>query len=284
MTTRRRVARRPKWRGAARNFSLRRKIALLAALAVGLSAAGVAAYLLVGSSEPSGPPRAAIVDQLSLTFPNQAFVEEATRTLEQAGYVVDYYPGEQVTVDFYRDLPTRDYDMLVVRAHSAQAIDNEIAVDEFLFSSEPYSKTKYLDEQRDRRLTVAYALETDARSLGRAELQEAIKKAPKYFGVASGFIESSTRGDFEDATVVLMGCDVLSLKRLAGAFVGKGADAVVGWDNSVSAGHTDAATTRFLRHLVTDGRTVDEAVAQTMDEVGPDPVYGAKLLLYAPES
>src|SRR3990172_1152572 len=234
MTTRRRVARRPMWRGVARNFSLRRKIALLAALAVGLSAAGVAAYLLVGSSEPSGPPRAAIVDQLSLTFPNQAFVEEATRTLEQAGYVVDYYPGDQVTVDFYRDLPTHDYDMLLVRAHSAQAIDNEIAVDEFLFSSEPYSKTKYLDEQRDRRLTVAYALETDARSLGRAELQEAIRTAPKFFGVASGFIESSTRGDFEDATVVLMGCDVLSLKRLAGAVGGKSAHPVVGWDNSVS--------------------------------------------------
>ena len=44
--------------------------------------------------------KAAIVDQLSLTFPNQTFIETATNTLKQAGYTVDYYPGEKVTVEF----------------------------------------------------------------------------------------------------------------------------------------------------------------------------------------
>ncbi len=255
------------------------KAVLVAAIVV--IAAGAAIYLAWGSGDSPGPRQAAIVDQLSLQFPNPAFIEDATRTLERAGYVVDYYPGEQVTVDFYRDLPTLDYDMILVRAHSARAIENELPVDEFLFTSEPYSTTKYREEQLERRLTRAYILDTS--SLGQRELAEAIERAPDYFGVASGFVESSMRGTFEDATVVLMGCNVLSLKKLAGAFVEKGADAVVGWDDFVSASHTDAATARLLRHIVTDELTVEEAVAQTMAEVGPDPVYGAKLLLYEPD-
>lgn len=43
--------------------------------------------------------KAAIVDHLSLTFPNQTFKETATNTLTVAGYTVDYYPGEEVNVE-----------------------------------------------------------------------------------------------------------------------------------------------------------------------------------------
>jgi len=53
-------------------------------------------------------PKAAIVDHLSLTAPNQTFIETATNTLKQAGYTVDYYSGENITVEFYRNLPTHD--------------------------------------------------------------------------------------------------------------------------------------------------------------------------------
>lgn len=49
--------------------------------------------------------KAAIVDHLSLLASNQSFVETATNILEQAGYTVDYYPSENVTVEFYSDLP-----------------------------------------------------------------------------------------------------------------------------------------------------------------------------------
>jgi len=82
-------------------------LGLLALVVVGASLAVLAAFLALrpGSSEQPGPPRAAIVDQLSLTSPNQAFVQEATSMLEGAGYAVDYYPGEQVTIEFYQDLP-----------------------------------------------------------------------------------------------------------------------------------------------------------------------------------
>lgn len=76
---------------------------------------GLGAYLFLAfaGDESSGPKKAAIVDQLSLTQPNPAFAETATGILEDAGYLVDYYPGEAVTVEFYRDLPTHGYDLIL---------------------------------------------------------------------------------------------------------------------------------------------------------------------------
>ncbi|MCH8007382.1 MAG: hypothetical protein IIC91_00805, partial [Chloroflexi bacterium] len=111
-----------------------------------------------GGDEDEGPPKAAIVDQLSITVPNPEFVVDATSKLEQAGYTVDYYPGEEVTVSFYRQLPFFEYDVIVFRSHAdrLQAIDDRgVAFDEVvLFTSEPYSEERYQNEQNDHDLVI----------------------------------------------------------------------------------------------------------------------------------
>ena len=63
----------------------------------------------------------------------------------------------------------------------------------------------------------------------------------------------------------------------------KGAKAVVAWDGLVSPAHTDAAIERLLQHLLKDGLALQEAVAQTMTELGPDPSYESVLRLYPSE-
>lgn len=214
-------------------------------------------------------PRAAIVDQLSLTQPNPAFVETATNLLEEAGYTVDYYPGEQVTVDFYRDLPTRGYEFLILRVHSALTGTGEEATDDAtLYTTEPYSESKYLSEQVARRLGIASYYEG----------------GPEYFGITPEFVRSSMKGEFDQTVVILMGCDGLRSDAAAEAFVRRGARAFVSWSGPVSASHTDAATERLLQHLLVDRLTLGQAVAQTMAEVGPDPTYGSSLSFYPPES
>jgi hypothetical protein len=109
------------------------------------------------------------------------------------------------------------------------------------------------------------------------------KDGPQYFGIMPGFIKSSMQGDFPDTTIVIMGCDGLKSDTVAEAFVDKGAKAVVAWDGLVSSNHTDAATERLLQHLLIDGLTLQEAVAQTMAELGPDPSYDSVLRLYPSE-
>jgi len=213
-------------------------------------------------------PRAAIVDQLGLTQPNPTFVDTVTGMLEQAGYAVDYYPGEEVTVEFYRSFPAEPYDLLIYRVHSALGREDGRPADWVtLFTADPYRESWYVDEQEERRLSkVSY-----------------YEDGPPYFGIMPEFVRSSMNGNLQDSTVLLMGCDGLATESIAAALVEKGAKAVVSWNGLVSGAHTDAATEQLLRHLVTEKLPLSEAVDKTAAEVGPDPAYGSVLRLYPPE-
>jgi hypothetical protein len=176
-------------------------------------------------------------------------------------------PGEEVTVDFYRTLPTHDYDLIILRVHSGIAEETDLTTGETtkreyvsLFTGEPYSRDKYPEEPIGR--------------LGKATYYEG---APPLFGIGPDFITHSMRGSFDKTLIVLMGCDGLRSQRTAQAFLDKGASAFVSWSKAVSASHTDAATERLLEKLVIDGLPVRDAVAQTSAELGPDPSYGAEL-------
>jgi hypothetical protein len=236
-------------------------------------AAIVAAVLLLpspalnlagGGGSPS-PLTAAIVDQLGTTQPNPDFSEAATEMLEQAGYLVDYYPPEVVTVEFYRNLPKGDYDLIVLRTHSTAVISRgeEDVKSISLFSNEPYSLDLYYDEQLAGRI-------------GFAEYQEG---GPQYFGITAEFIRSSMKGKFDGATIIMMGCEGLLNDVAAEAFAEKGASNFISWDGLVSAEHTDEATERLLHHLAIESQPAAEAVSLTMAEVGPDPIHGSELLL-----
>jgi hypothetical protein len=219
-------------------------------------------------ADSTAGPRAAIVDHLSLSQPNPAFTEAATDLLEQAGYTVDYFPGEEVTVEFYRNLPAWGHELIILRVHSALGRVGDRPADWVtLFTSDSYDKTSYRKDQTKQRLSkVSY-----------------YKDGPEYFGVMPGFIKSSMKGEFQGTTIIIMGCDGLRSDSMAEAFVQKGAKAVVAWDGLISSEHTDAAIERLLQFLLKDKLTLQEAVTQTMAELGPDPSYESVLRLYPSE-
>ena len=95
------------------------KRSLCIALAVLISGLpGLTLFSACSASSTEPEPRAAIVDQLGTLFPNQAFIEQTTRELEEYGFKVDVYPGDSVTVDLYRELPALGYKLIVFRIHS----------------------------------------------------------------------------------------------------------------------------------------------------------------------
>ena len=211
--------------------------------------------------------RATIVDHLSLTYPNQTFIQTATNILRQAGYTVDYHPGEEVTVDFYRTLPTQGHSIMILRVHSALVSAEEPPVT--LFTSESYSGTKYVYEQmRDRVGWVTYRFENGT------------PKEPTYFGISPLFVKQSMNGMFQDTIIILMGCNGLTYADMAQAFIQKGARAYISWSDAVIASHTDQATIQLLKHLVAENQTIMQAVTETMEEVGPDQVYRSQLGYY----
>jgi len=216
--------------------------------------------------------KAAIVDHLSLTYPNQTFIQTATNTLEQAGNSVDYYPGEEVTVELYRNLPTHGYGLLVLRVHSTAIHVEGTEVPVTLFTSESYSPTKYVYEQLNERLArVAFTAEE-------------AKKGITYFGIRPLFITQSMKGKFQNTIVIMMGCEGLNNTGMAEAFSEKGAKVYIGWKGSVLASHTDQATTHLLQHLVLEKQTVKQAVEATIREAGLDPIYNSQLTYYPIEA
>jgi flagellar basal body-associated protein FliL len=244
------------------------------------AAIGLLVMFWTGQKAEAPELRAAIVDQLGMSEPNPQFVQTVTTTLEQAGYAVDYYPPEQVTVDFYRQLPSQKYVLIVFRVHIArfdeqnltiddpvrrQAIINAFSASAFLFTSEQYDSSKYPDDRENLRLFAVRNL------AGSGDI--------RYFGISPRFIKVM-QGSFQKAVMILMGCDGLLFDGTAQAFVDKGAGAVIGWDSLVSGPHTDKATQALIQKLVAEGLPVGEAIRRTMAEVGSEPAYGNSLKVY----
>ena len=179
-------------------------------------------------SQPPGPPKAAIVDQLSLTVPNPDFVAASTNLLEEAGYEVEYYEGQRVTVNFYKELPSRGFDLILLRVHSGVSREVDMATGEIsqmefvsLFTGEKYRQTLYLKEQQEQLV-----------GAGRTPYDP----DTSYFGVGPRFIEQSMKGNFNGSTIIMMGCDGLKTPITAQALIQEGKDAsevehVVGYNS-----------------------------------------------------
>jgi hypothetical protein len=249
----------------------------LTAIAV-IFASSFAVYQSVNSPSQiiESVPKAAIVDQLSLSIPNQTFVQKAKDILEDAGYIVDYYAGEKVTVNFYRNLATYDYKLIILRVHSALGSTGKPPL--ALFTSELYSTTKYLTEQIYDRVTKA------------GFDPEVYGDSNSYFGIMPDFVRYSMNGKFDGATIIMMGCDGIPnfwdvrYVGMAKAFVEKGAKVFISWSGPVLGSYSDAATTHLLQNLITEKQTVRRAVEDTMREIGSDPMYKSQLQFYPREA
>jgi len=245
-----------------------RYIATVVTVIILVAIIAIASFLIYSYLKPSTPSpttqlKAAIVDHLSLTAPNPAFNQTVTPILEAANYTVDYYPGEEVDVEFYRNLPTHDYGLIILRVHSA--LKDPEGHPLVFFTSKDYSTEEYILEQvTDRIVPVAYNAE---------EAKEGIL----YFGITPKFVEQDMKGTFRNTTIIMMGCNSLTTPpEMAEALIEKGAKVYMGWSEAVSASHTDQATIQLLEHLITENRTIKGAV----DEISLDPTYNSKLDYY----
>ncbi len=239
-------------------------VVVFGAVVIALSGSGGSG----SSAANDGQQRAVIIDQLELTQPNPEFVSQARDILSRGGYEVDYVNGDAVTVDFYRTLPSRQYDLVLFRVHAGITTEVDAETGEktgteyvSLFTGEPYDETKYPAEQMNR--------------LGKARYENG--EGDPLFGIGPEFVAKSMEGDFGDAVVVMMGCDGLRSQTTAEAFLARGASGFVSWTKPVSAKHTDDTTVALLQRLVIDDIELQQAVEATAAEVGPDPSFDAEL-------
>ncbi|MBM3131936.1 MAG: hypothetical protein FJZ95_02740 [Chloroflexi bacterium] len=260
---------------AARGAHLRRWKWGVVFLTATVMAAVLVGMILVrgeGSEQtPPGPMKAAIVDQNYANVPNDSFIEQARRYLSDYGFAVDLFQGDEVTVETYRKLPKEGYRLIIFRVHSGMRSNTEESnYGTWLFTSEPYSETRYVSQQRSNRIAKARLEDSD--------------RYPWLFAVGSKFVAGSMDGRFDNTVVIIMGCGPMHLQDMAQAFIEKGASVCLGWDERAGWGYLDDATARLVERLSLRGETVDEAVSTVMAEMGRDPVYGATLEYHPAEA
>ncbi len=242
-------------------------------LAIGLGIVAIATFALActpPTSEPvnstqSDELKAAIIDQLYNIRENQAFIDDITQELTDYGFEVDVYQGDDVTVDLYRQLPTYGYKLIIFRVHSGLLEGREAVADRtWLFTSEPYSRTRYFFEQLRGQVTHATPYED----------------TPSVFAVGAKFITQGMEGQFANTAIIMMGCAAFTSEDLAQAFIQKGASTYMAWDASIGLSYVDDATTALVEKLCFKELAIAEAVAETMKEMGIDPVGNAVLKYY----
>lgn len=209
---------------------------------------------------------AALVDQLSSSYPNGTFYFAANSMFHSNGWLLHYYAGMQISdnVDFYRSLPSYAFKIIILRAHTALASDTgELAI----FTNEEWS---------DAKATTTYLVDIMDGRLARVRVTV---NSTAYFGITPNFVKA-LNGNFQNAIILVMGCDGLANGKMAEAFIEKGAKAYIGWNGLVSADYTDSATQQLLIHLIAEKETIGTAITETMSEVGNDPTYGSAMSYY----
>jgi hypothetical protein len=215
-------------------------------------------------------PKAAIIDQTGYSFPSPDFIAEARDTLEEAGYEVEYFAPEEITVGFYRTLPDKGFDFILFQTHSTSEVmvtdenkeESDYAPGPFLFTTELYAQQRYLTLQVSDQVRASELF---------------FEGSPLLFAVGPEFVRRSMRGLFPDTVIVIGGCQSLAAPDLARAFLEKGASTVIGWDEMVNLSHNNEAVLRLLEALLVEGASAEEAVERAMADVGLDPRYESSL-------
>ena len=222
----------------------------------------------------SDVPRAAILDQLHNDIPNEDIQKKLAEYLEGAGYKVDVYTTDELTVDFFRLLPSMNYEYIVIRSHAL----GEGKVDESasIFTGEKYTKHKYIKEQFlghiGRGLPLLY--EESLQVAGQARLNQT------YFVFGSKFVEEYMVGQFQNSKIILAGCETAQGSFLADSLIKRGASEVIGWTGLVSDKDNSSTLLGLLYKNLVDDIDLKDAVQWQMMENEEKLYYATSTLKY----
>ena len=204
--------------------------------------------------------KAALIDGLYTTLPNDEFTRSLTETLREADFEVDVFQGAEVTVDFLKSV-SNGYKLVILRMHSALH-DDQL----YLFTAEPYSVGKYTQEQQFQLVKEAYATE----------------ESQPVFAVNWDFIKRCMTGKFNDTLVIAMGCDGTRDQVIIEEIMNQGAVGYISWNGPVLISHSDVTTLHLAEALYLENLPAEEAIERTNNQIGADPEWGAVLEYYTP--
>jgi len=219
-------------------------------------------------------PRAVIIDQLSKEIPNENFQKKAIKIFEEAGYKVDLVEFQNVTVNFYKNLPSMDYKYIVLRSHAVGKQNSDSPV--VLFTGEPYSTEQYIVEQllgqvnraapvgfrdfiahipKDNWITV-----NDTYRYYEQPVKYESHAENEFFAISPKLVDELMVGKFPSSIILLGGCSTLSNPSMAQSLIKRGASTVVGWDDLIGSSENDRTLLAILEETVTNNVEIEDAV------------------------
>ena len=217
-----------------------------------------------------GIPKAVIIDQLHKDYPSKSYQKEVTEILSKAGYKVDIVETDEVTLEFYKQLPSMNYKIIIFRGHSLGE-SNGVTKSASLFTGEVYTHHKYIKEQFLDQVAIGVPyLFSELRETGGVDSQPANKT---YFVVGSKMVDELMVGNFDESIIILAGCETMEGKLLADSFLKRGASDVIGWSGLIGVYNNDMVVTYLLNETLANGLDIGEAVDYMNEQVDGQVVF-----------
>jgi hypothetical protein len=220
--------------------------------------------------------------------------------LEKAGYRVDYFTTKDITVDFYKKLPTKGYEYILIRSHGVKG--NTVDDSPKLFTAEKYSTEKYITEQLQGKLQKGNFYRSNEAKLfleiddlqklkngGSIEVTYPIGSSnlevhdttQNYFLVDSQTVDDLMEGTFPGSTIIMGGCETTANPLLAKSLIRRGASEVIGWSDKVVDGDNDRALLAILKETLVNNMKADQAVETIMKNFTQASEHFAQLKYYS---
>jgi len=243
-----------------------------------------------------GVPRAVIIDQLHNDIPKISFQTKATELLTTAGYEVDVFTTDQLSVDFFKKLPLMNYEFIVIRSHAIGSTGPDFDEDKpvAIFTGEKYRNDKYIQEQLYGQILRGAPFQISAADIsvdlsqwnpseGPYEIStslDLVGDLSSYFLIGTKYVDELMEGRFPNSVVVLAGCSTLSNPSLAKSFIDRGASSVIGWDTTIDSFRNDSVTLAFLKNLLINNMEMEEATQAALQQSTYSKTFPANLDYY----
>jgi len=237
--------------------------------------------IITSTSSPDKQPRqlAAIIDQLHDSIPNKSFQQKAQQYLENAGYDVDVYTTEDITVDFYKKLPSMNYKFIYIRTHSFEVAGDDDKT--YLFTGEKYDINKYIQEQLSGQ--VSKGMPISVQEIMKLQESNELSIDMLYFVVGTKFVDELMVGKFPQTVIVIGGCESTKTDDLARSLISRGASEVVGWDRSINSLENDRVMLALLEEVLINKTGFYDAIPSVMQEFGSGLQYSSMLKHFQPD-
>jgi len=190
---------------------------------------------------------------------------------------VELYTTDEITVDFYKKLPSLNYEFIVLRTHGGPGLGNSSTT---LTTGEKFKENKHLSEIFNKQVGASIPI------IRTAEMENPSKEfllENSYFDINSTFVDRGMEGQFPNSIMIIGGCSALNSTVLAESFVSRGVSSVVGWNGLVGDRDNDRITLAFLKEVLVNEIEIDDAVDLVMINYNNSIEQNSTLLHYSAE-